>query len=89
MNFTPELPTKPGAFWWKRSPDDEPTLVAVEENGKQMWQSGWLCGPLGAYGGLWSPRLVSVDEVALAWNEGGKRLSYKHSRAKRIAEGVE
>lgn len=93
MTFTPEIPTVPGAYWWKSTEASEPWPVEI--NGRLVVPNG----------GLWSPRLVPVDEVEKAYKEGycdcdkaigldvpderGCQYSLHRSRAKQIVEGKE
>lgn len=85
MTFTDKKPTVPGAYWFKQCESDEPTIALI-----QCFE-GRACTNIT---GLWSSRLVPVEEVELAYREGAKFASYgpqhyNFSRARRVVEGKE
>ncbi len=78
MNFTKELPTRPGAYWWRADDGDEcPTIceVAHMEGAFAVWFVGELeCEPTELIGGEWCelvPRdeVVPKGEIEKAWQE--------------------
>lgn len=93
MTFTDKKPTVPGAYWWQD--EDGVMLVHIKASPTgELWAQGTdSCeGRVGRMGGLWSSRLVPVEEVELAYREGAKFASYgpqhyNFSRARRVVEG--
>lgn len=64
MTFTDKKPTVPGAYWWKD--EDGVMLVHIKASPTgELWAQGTDCreGRVERMGGLWSSRLVPVDEV--------------------------
>lgn len=102
MKFIPEPPSKPGAYWWKYLPTSERCLVEVfkSQGSGALWcrMNGSSQGTPEVLKGLWSSRLVPVEEVSEAWREGresGLRQpetlvsNWNESRSKRVVEGLE
>ena len=98
VEFTDEVPTKPGAYWWLLHADS--TSVVIVE----LWESssGFIAYPTDQIPsemcGLWSAPLVPVTEVERAWEEARRDdpnddecwdVGYNESRAKRVVEGGE
>jgi len=98
MNWTKTPPTKPGAYWWRPSANDESCVVEVTPD--YHWRAG-LATPLTKNtGGEWCGPLVPVEEVEKAWKEGSNygqcdcracseydAAKWLNSRAKKIVEG--
>lgn len=97
IEFTDDPPAQPGAYLWTTHGG---RLIAerVEllTNSKQLVvfaDDGY--STLDEIGGLWSRRLVPVDELEKAWEEGydaGRKCGseagdWNTSRAKRVLEG--
>ena len=101
VEFTDEVPTRAGVYWWTRRVGSESTSLHV----KDIWNP---CGemlmdritnkePL-EIGGLWSSTLVPVTEVEKAYDEGSNDTEeplgrnaerrWEKSRAKRVVEGM-
>lgn len=101
VEFTDEVPTKPGAYWCMERGRSEPELVRVTHKGATL--VGAISGamtdtPLSNVSGLWSAPLVPVTEVKKAWEEARRDdpnddecwdVGYNESRAKRVVEGGE
>lgn len=104
MTFTPELPTEPGAYWWKSDPEDSCfKLFRVDElTGDLVVYDDIEWSNLTDIGGLWC-RLVPADEtvpkeeVEKAYLEGRRDANcgigscddnWNDSRAKRVLEGM-
>ena len=95
MNWTKKLPTKPGAYWWRQSPNRYPFLTELTESG-EFYMAGCrerFCESQ-LEGGEWSGPLVPVEEVEKAYWEGYKHgddcltgRTYTDSRARRVVEG--
>lgn len=99
IKFSPTPPTKPGAYWYKNNSECEPTLAYIRvfdgvHTLVSFLRSEYLT-ELFRLSGLWSSRLVPVDEVEKAWHEGFdvlsngrlKSLIWSESRAKQVVEG--
>jgi hypothetical protein len=97
MTFTPTPPTVAGAYWFKwRQEDIFPLLLSISTT-LLVWHGEELWGPLAKVNGLFSPRLVPVDEVEKAWKEGLSfaspkeeqyaTLRWKLSHARKVVEG--
>ena len=103
MKFTDQKPTVPGAYWWKSCEDNEPDLVEVFEFESKLFFRGFEfhdrevgVGGIFPECGLWSLRLVPVEEVEMAYEEGWMNalstnhdLTWTNSRARRVVEGGE
>ena len=94
MKFTHEKPTVPGAYWWRNNPNALPVLAEVGGDaafGRWMVTVGCTDGNVDRVGGEWSPRLVSVEEVRKAFDEGFADAHgiWEDSRARRVVEGIE
>lgn len=102
MNWTKTIPTKPGAYWWRQSPNRYPFLTELTESG-EFYMAGCrerFCESQ-LEGGEWSGPLVPVEEVRRAYYEGHihaissdpeadpQELSWPNSRARRVVEGKE
>lgn len=95
MNWTKKLPTKPGAYWWRQSPNRYPFLTELTESG-EFYMAGCrerFCESQ-LEGGEWSGPLVPVEEVEKAYEEGRYNEAtgesdYENSRASRVVEGKE
>ncbi len=94
--MTKEIPTKPGAYWWRYHPTSGRVLVEIQED---MWvqATGELQGCKAKdRGGYWSPRLVTCDKLKDAYNEGandgggsGGEKEWNRSDTKQLMEGNE
>ena len=100
MTFTDKKPTVPGVYLYKYAKDSVlEVFQIVDKNGVLMAKEGGALLDLALYGGLWSSRLVPVEEVELAYHEGveNKRNQFlsdhprdwENSRARRVVEGKE
>lgn len=97
MTFTDKKPVTPGAYWWRINFKTEPVLtVVIEGSAGELFMNSTNCteGRVLRVGGLWSSRLVPVEEVERAYREGAKFASYgpqhyNFSRARRVVEGKE
>lgn len=99
MTFTPNPPTREGAYWFRYSEETTPRLLEVYKRpeGGLAAMGMRIHDRLDKITGLWSPRLVSVEEVKLAYEEAisdyfDKRtsnfeLSWDESRARQVVEG--
>jgi len=91
MTFTKTPPTKPGAYWWNTTANNRaPGLVEL------TFRHGILVHrrdgrPANQFGGRWSSRLVPVDEVEKAWDEGwcawNEGAKWFDSNARKVVEG--
>jgi len=96
--MTKELPTKPGAYWWKYKLTSGRVLVEVRIAGRSWCQAiGESSGStVEDRGGFWSPRLVTCDKLKEAYNEGandgggsGGEKEWNRSDTKAEMEGNE
>lgn len=99
--FTPEPPTKPGAYLWKHGRNSGACVVEVSDEQTFLWcrMAGDIRGHVPEkFGGLWC-RLVPAEEVERAFREAVESYYdsaypsptaddlWKTSRAKRVMEG--
>ena len=104
MTFSPTPPTKPGAYWWKRCDMGLALVVHIMPSDNLHFfdpQQRQTSRYAREAGGVWSPRLVPVDEVERAYREGYKDGDesvcpketfdddFNHSHAKRVVDGTE
>jgi hypothetical protein len=104
MTFTPNIPTTPGAYWWRLSEYTDPDLIhlkMLETDVGDYLGCNLTYNAAIDVGGLWC-RLVPAEEVKRAYFEGfGGTKCFGHgdyrtsdeewptSLAKRVAEGLE
>jgi len=100
MNFTKELPTKPGFYAWRRGNGEEVEVAEIYKTGdllRSLFAGDRESFPVGNAKGEWC-RLVPAEEQREAWLEGAKAITnfyipiethWQQSRAKRVMEGEE
>jgi len=88
MNFISTPPTVPGAYWWKQVSTDCPMPIAVQEHTRGLVACAFadLKPPLVSdLGGLFSSRLVPVEEVTEAINQATEKLTKENEELKLLA----
>jgi len=100
VKFTKEVPTVPGAYWWRCAQLPTPILADIRSDGFGSRAGYGGSSDYREWGGEWC-RLVPVEEVEKAFVEACEAASggcymdrhdceaWSKSRSKRVLEGKE